>query len=117
MIAPSSLSYVCRLEGRCRTSPSIFLAPIPVNNRKAVSAAEKGGGATRQGLRRHRAHGLFVTILGDCCQKRPLPTTIGGGASTVELARQVVERCRQSISLRFVGLASDWADWSCFVGM
>jgi hypothetical protein len=58
-----------------------------------------------------------VTRLEDHRQKRLFPTTIGGGATTVELAHQVVERPRQSKSLRFAGLASDWADRSCLVGM
>ncbi len=40
-------------------------------------------------------------------------TTIGGRAPTVKLAHQVVEFQRQTRSLRFAGLASDWADQSC----
>jgi len=58
-----------------------------------------------------------VTPLEDHCQKRLFPTTIGGGATTVELAHQVVERRRQSKALKFAGLASDWADRSCLVGI
>ena len=45
----------------------------------------------------------------------PFPTTIGGGATTVELAHQVVWHRRQSKSLKLAGLASDWADRSCLV--
>ena len=38
-----------------------------------------------------------------------------GGATTVELAHQVLERPGQSKSSKLAGLASDWADRSCFV--
>jgi hypothetical protein len=38
-----------------------------------------------------------------------------GGATTVELAHQLVERPRQSKSLKFAGLASGWAARSCLV--
>ena len=44
-----------------------------------------------------------------------VPTTIGGGATTVELAHQVVGHRRQSNSLKLAGLASDLADRSCLV--
>ena len=57
----------------------------------------------------------IVSLLEDHRQKRLFPTTIGGGATTVELAHQVVERRRQSKSLRFARLASDWADRSRLV--
>jgi hypothetical protein len=40
-----------------------------------------------------------------------------GGATTVELAHQLVERPRQSKSLKFAGLASGWEDWSCLVAL
>jgi hypothetical protein len=58
-----------------------------------------------------------VILLEDHRQKRLFPTTIGGGATTVELAHQVVERRRQSKSLKLAGLASDWADRSCLVAV
>jgi NADH dehydrogenase FAD-containing subunit len=48
-----------------------------------------------------------VTLLEDHRQKRLFPTAIGGGATTIELAHQVVARRRQSKSLKFPGLASD----------
>jgi NADH dehydrogenase FAD-containing subunit len=58
-----------------------------------------------------------VSLLEDHHQKLLFPTTIGGGATTVELAHQVVERRRQSKSSRLAGLASDWADRRFLVAM
>jgi hypothetical protein len=67
--------------------------------------------------KRRRGSSPSRYLLEDHNQKRLFPTTIGGGATTVELAHQEVERRRQSKSLKFAGLASDWADRSCLVGI
>ena len=53
--------------------------------------------------------------LEDRSQERPVPTTIGGGATTVELAYQRVGDRSQSKSLKLAGLASDLADRFCCV--
>ena len=58
---------------------------------------------------------LVVSLLEDRRQERRFPTTLGGGATTVELAHQVVGHRRQSKSLKLPGLASDLADRSCLI--
>ena len=58
-----------------------------------------------------------VTLLEDRRQERLFPTTIGGGATTVELAHQVVGHRCQSRSLKLAGLASDLADRSWRVAL
>ena len=50
-------------------------------------------------------------------QERLFPTTIGGGATTVELAHQVVGHHRRSKSLKLAALAPDLADRSSLVAL
>ena len=47
--------------------------------------------------------GARVSLLEDHRQERLFPTTIGGGATTVELVHQVVGHRRQSGSLKLAG--------------
>ena len=58
-----------------------------------------------------------VSLLEDRRHERLFPTAIGGGATNVELAHQVVGHRRQSKSLKLAGLASDLADRSCLVAL
>lgn len=54
-----------------------------------------------------------VSLLEDHNQKRLFPTTMGEGATAVELPHQLAEPRRQNKSLKFAGLASDWTNQSC----
>lgn len=102
-LAPSSRrirASVRKAPSMCREIDCLVPKHWRMRYRKWLTS---GWSTTRKTARLRRI--VTLTLLEDHHQKRLFPTTIGGGATTVELTHQVVERRRQGKSLKFAGLS------------